>query len=158
MLSVSRSSAHLLFPAVLFTFLTGTTCLAEPIGPVAVINPAAPDPVAVGQLADFSGSSSFDSQPGATIVSWLWVFGDGSPDASGPNVEHAFSAPGEFEVTLTVTDNQSPTGAQNSAFVIQDVTAAAPEPGSLALLGMGVIMLALIRRRTGGLCKATRTD
>jgi PKD repeat protein len=38
------------------------------------------------------------------IVSWQWDFGDGA--ASGErNPIHTFAAPGQFDVLLTVTDN-----------------------------------------------------
>ena len=39
------------------------------------------------------------------IVSWLWDFGDGSADSTEQFPIHPFAAPGEYEVTLTVTDN-----------------------------------------------------
>ncbi|MGI2261252.1 ExeM/NucH family extracellular endonuclease [Shewanella sp. GXUN23E] len=61
-----------------------------------------------GNLAGFS-SSSVD--PDGQIVSWLWDFGDGS-SASGEQVSHRYSASGEYQVTLTVTDNN---GAQASS-------------------------------------------
>ena len=39
------------------------------------------------------------------IDSWLWDFGDGSTDSTEQYPVHPFAAPGEYEVTLTVTDN-----------------------------------------------------
>ena len=51
----------------------------------------------------FNGSSSFD--PDGWIVSYHWDFGDGSTaTTSTPYVSH-FYGPGEYYVTLTVTDN-----------------------------------------------------
>ena len=41
------------------------------------------------------------------IVSWLWDFGDASTDSTVPKPVHTYSAPGEYEVTLTVTDDDS---------------------------------------------------
>jgi gliding motility-associated-like protein len=39
------------------------------------------------------------------IVSWSWNYGDLSPAGSGQNTSHSYSAPGNFNVTLTVTSN-----------------------------------------------------
>ncbi|WP_342372829.1 PKD domain-containing protein [Propioniciclava soli] len=52
---------------------------------------------------DFDGSPSTDSD--GTIVSHAWSFGDGTA-ATGANVNHVYSAPGTYEVTLTVTDDR----------------------------------------------------
>jgi hypothetical protein len=53
-------------------------------------------------LAHFDGSGSSD--PGGSIVDYSWNFGDGSPAASGQQVDHLYDA-GSYQVTLTVTDN-----------------------------------------------------
>ncbi|TKD54907.1 PKD domain-containing protein, partial [Flavobacterium sp. ASW18X] len=50
----------------------------------------------------FSGEDSTDDAN--TIVDYAWDFGDGNV-ASGVNVNHVFENPGEYTVTLTVTDN-----------------------------------------------------
>ena len=51
------------------------------------------DPLAVS----FSDNSTGD------ITSWLWDFGDGTTSTS-PNPSHQFKTPGEYPITLTVTD------------------------------------------------------
>lgn len=40
------------------------------------------------------------------LVSWLWDFGDGTT-ASGPEVEHAWQAPGRYRIELQVRDQQN---------------------------------------------------
>jgi len=45
----------------------------------------------------------FSEDPDDDVVSWEWSFGDGAT-ASGPSADHAYAAPGSYDVTLTVTD------------------------------------------------------
>ncbi len=64
----------------------------------------------VNQTVNFSGSESFDSDGEITLYNW--EFGDGSI-AEGVVVEHKYSKPGKYKVTLKITDNTSV--ANNSA-------------------------------------------
>ena len=50
---------------------------------------------------DASGSTDTDGQ----VVSFTWDFGDNSAEETGAIIQHVFPDPGEFTVTLTVTDN-----------------------------------------------------
>lgn len=50
----------------------------------------------------FDGSDSTDSD--GSISSYSWNFGDGST-GTGATVDHRFTAPGDYTVTLTVVDN-----------------------------------------------------
>jgi RHS repeat-associated protein len=59
-------------------------------------------------LVSFSGMTSVD--PDGVIVDYNWNFGDGSFGA-GPSVNHIYDSAGQYNVTLTVTDNR---GAQSS--------------------------------------------
>ena len=57
-----------------------------------------------GLKASYDGSASHDTD-GGTISSYAWDFGDGGQSsAASPN--HTYSAPGDYTVALTVTDNQ----------------------------------------------------
>ena len=79
---------------------------------VQVLPPADTPPVAsfvvspsssiVGQNVSFDGSGSVDSD--GIVVSWSWSFGDGS-FTTGEFVSHFYNVPGNYNVTLTVTDN-----------------------------------------------------
>jgi len=66
----------------------------------------------------FSDLSS-DAAPG-TIASWSWNFGDGTPAVADQNPSHRYGAEGQYDVTLTVTDDQ---GAINA--ITQKVTVSA---------------------------------
>jgi hypothetical protein len=55
----------------------------------------------------FEGEASSD--PDGHIVSYLWDYGDGTP-ASGSYGRHTYRSPGEYTVTLTVTDDKGATG------------------------------------------------
>lgn len=75
-----------------------------------------PGPPRVGftatpNLATISATFTDESTPsgdGAPIVAWSWNFGDPSSPADTstvPDATHQFSAPGNYTVTLTVTDS-----------------------------------------------------
>jgi len=63
---------------------------------------AGPDQALTASVVRFDGGGSAD--PDGTIASYQWEFGDGTV-ATGPQVSHAYRAPGEYEVTLVVRDD-----------------------------------------------------
>ncbi len=76
--------------------------------PVAVAT-ASPNPVEVSVPVTFDGSGSYHKHPLHSIVAYEWDFDDdGLWDAMGPVVNHAFGATGDYDVTLQVTDDNSP--------------------------------------------------
>lgn len=56
------------------------------------VNPTAP---VINQTVCFTGSDVFP-----TAIEFFWDFGDGSPDATGPVVCHAYESAGSFQITL----------------------------------------------------------
>ncbi len=57
----------------------------------------------------FDGSDSYDPDQSG-ITSWHWDFDDnGSTTTTSPSASHAFSGPGTYDVTLTVTDSPGAT-------------------------------------------------
>ena len=56
-----------------------------------------------GRLLSFSGARSSDRD--GRIKQWRWAFGDGR-FARGRVVRHRYSAPGTYNFTLTVIDNE----------------------------------------------------
>ena len=57
----------------------------------------------VGAPVLFDGSGSYSPTPCAPIVDFVWDFGDGAIGV-GPSVDHTYSAPGFYTVTLVVVD------------------------------------------------------
>lgn len=55
----------------------------------------------------FSGLASRDLD--GAVVGYSWDFGDASPSSALASPTHAYAAPGDYEVTLTVTDNDGAT-------------------------------------------------
>jgi len=76
---------------------------------------------------DLDGTSSTD--PDGSLVGFSWTFGDGT-SASGAQVEHLYSAPGQFRAELIVSDER---GARDTASV--DILVESP-PGT----GAGTIV------------------
>jgi PKD repeat protein len=83
--------------------------------PRAVIN--APTNGTVGDSLDFDGSSSSD--PDGTIVSYSWVFGDGTT-ASGATVSHSYSTADDYTVSLTVTDDEGSSDSSSYTLPIEE--------------------------------------
>ncbi len=108
--------------------LTNTTTQTVQVGvpnqaPTAAFSysPAHPG---VGQWVKFDGSASFD--PDGSITTYSWNFGDGST-GTGASVYHQFTAPGNYTVTLTVTDNN---GLTNSTSQTVQITAPNQAPAA----------------------------
>src|SRR5207249_12043170 len=83
---------------------------------------ASPNPAIVGATVTFDGSGSSD--PDGTIASYAWDFGD-STGGNGAVTPHTYLSFGTFNVTLTVTDNESFTST-----AYRDVVVHAPPAAS----------------------------
>ena len=83
--------------------VTVTSLTAKPS-----VAPANQPPVAAFTSGCTQLTCSFDASgstdPDGTVASYAWTFGDGST-GTGPRPTHAFVIPGDYPVTLTVTDN-----------------------------------------------------
>jgi PKD repeat protein len=71
----------------------------------------------VGAQISFTSAGSTD--PDGTIAAYSWNFGDGTPTSSRPTPRHAYSAPGTYTATLTVTDNQGATDTDTAEVVVK---------------------------------------
>lgn len=97
---------------------TGTTTVSVPVGaaaPVAnfVFSPTSP---AAGQQVNFNATSS-TAPAGRTITGYRWDFGDGTI-GTGAEPNHAYVAPGTYNVTLTVTDSAGATSTRTSSITV----------------------------------------
>lgn len=84
------------------SYLVNVAATLQPDTPVAAFGYTI-DP-GVGVADAFNGSFS---SSGATITDYSWNFGDGTTfdGHSAPTASHVFSAPGNYNVTLTITDS-----------------------------------------------------
>lgn len=58
-------------------------------------------------------NGSLSSDPGGSIVSYAWDFGEGTANGTGVTTNHTYNSLGILTVSLTVTDND---GLQNTAY------------------------------------------
>lgn len=93
--------------------------------PVAQFTYSPQEPI-VGQPVFFNASTSYDlaALGPKEVMDWHWDFGDGE-EAAGAVVQHAYMAPGEYTVTLTVTDDD---GAESIAEAVVEIGLPAPPP------------------------------
>jgi PKD repeat protein len=68
----------------------------------------------------FDGSSSYD--PDGTIVDFSWDFGDGST-GSGESTSHKYYSPGNYTITLLITDNEGATGTDTAILTVNEPSA-----------------------------------
>ena len=101
------------YEALGFAAYAGMTTLPKPIAlstnaaPVASFS-VKPDTARVNQGVSFDATASLDAD--GKIAGYAWEFGDGAT-ATSATAEHVFTGPGDYTVTLTVTDNEGGTGA-----------------------------------------------
>jgi PKD repeat protein len=91
--------------------------------PVAV--PGAPYAGTAGASIAFDGSGSYD--PDGTIVAYAWDFGDNMA-GSGALASHAYASPGNYTVTLTVTDDGGATGTATTVANVNPVPPQVNQP------------------------------
>lgn len=161
-----------------FSFTTtGITDVSAPVtihegrisqDPVAIIHAtplSGPPPLAVR----FHGLDSFD--PNGEALEFVWNFGDGSPNAAGPEAFHSYTQRGVFTVVLRVANTSHRFGeAAVDIHVTDDIPSALDiKPGScpnpLNPRSRGLVAAAVLGSDTfdvaqidGDTLKLTRTD
>jgi PKD repeat protein len=95
--------------------------------PAAAFSVTTPSP-RVGSPVSFDGSGS--NEPGGSISSYSWGFGDGATDTtSGAHPSHTYALPGTYNVTLTVADPDGHTASVTHAITVAAIPATpAPAP------------------------------
>jgi len=81
-----------------------------PVARITVTPASGPAPLSVA----VSGAGS--TAVSGTIASYEWTFGDGAT-ATGTDAAHTFAAPGEYVITLKVTDDKGRSGTAESSAV-----------------------------------------
>jgi hypothetical protein len=87
----------------------------EPNSPIAYIE--APLTGSVGIEIEFDGSKSYD--PNGDEISFEWDFGDGTNEV-GKLTYHTYELPGEYNITLTVSDEEGNAGTISKIISIYD--------------------------------------
>jgi PKD repeat protein len=83
---------------------------SAPVARITVTPASGPAPLSVA----VSGAGS--SAVSGTIATYAWTFGDGAT-ATGSDATHTFATPGEYVITLTVTDDKGRSGTAESSAV-----------------------------------------
>lgn len=124
------------------TWLFFTTYLPPDQHPVAVFFFTPPNPRR-NENVTFNATESFD--PDGTIVSYAWDFGDGDT-GSGMILNHTFAYDEAYNVTLTVTDDDSLTGV-----CIESITPSATDSRIVVwgVLGAIIIFAIILFKKEG---------
>jgi PKD repeat protein len=88
--------------------------------------------VEVGEEAFFTGMNSYDSD--GFIVDYSWDFGDGN-FGNGMNVSNIYTIPGNYTVTLYVTDDDNATDSDTCTVVVELSLPAPPTGLDAELVG-----------------------
>lgn len=103
--------------------------------PTAAFTTGPPSPLDVNPVV-FDAAGTSDSNPGASISSYSWSFGDGAT-ATGSTPSHRF-APGAFPVGLTVTDSLGWRGTTVNTVTVTDESPSASFARPSATVGFRV--------------------
>ena len=68
-------------------------------------------------LEVFVDATTSDDADGS-IMSYVWQWGDSTPDGAGATASHTYSTPGTYTLRLTVTDNQGGSGSADKMIIV----------------------------------------
>lgn len=89
----------------------------SPVGKPVAVPVIVPQHAGCGQTVSFDGTGSYHNNPARSIVKYEWDFdGDGTYDAAGAVVSHAYPVFGTYHGSLRVTDDDTPPVPAESFF------------------------------------------
>jgi len=95
---------------------------------------ATPNPAPAGAPVNFDGSASYHTHPSHNIVLYEWDFDyDGTYDDTGVTTTHSYNAPGTYDATLTVTDDNTPPKQDTYTVQIRVLPVVPPEEIAVGL-------------------------
>lgn len=79
-----------------------------------------------GATTTFDGSGSSEPDPGVTISSYAWSFGDGTPvtTTASPTTPHVFAQAGTYKVSLTITNSVGLTSTASQTVTVDEAPSA----------------------------------
>jgi PKD repeat protein len=117
-------------------FLTGLLALALagclPI-PVIDVDPTTPE-AGESFTVDGSGTVVSNVPEGTVVASYAWDFGDGEK-GQGAQVDHVYDEPGEYTITLTVTDSAGRVAEAEQPVTVKPASAANTSTDTTATTG-----------------------
>ena len=115
------------------TGLTSMTTFSISVGNRDPVANAGPDTTAAwGRQVAFNGAAT-DAAGDLATLHYEWDFGDGSPSATGgPSVQHAYSVPGTYTATFTVTDKDGGTHSDTRDVIVRKRVVSASYLGETA--------------------------
>jgi PKD repeat protein len=126
---MNRHRTFKLFLAGLLA-LTLAGCL--PI-PVIDIDPATLD-AGESFTVDGSGTVVSNVPAGTVVASYAWDFGDGEK-GQGAQVDHVYDEPGEYTITLTVTDSAGRVAEAEQPVTVKPASRVATEASTTSTTG-----------------------
>jgi PKD repeat protein len=126
---MNRHRTFKLFLAGLLA-LTLAGCL--PI-PVIDIDPATLD-AGESFTVDGSGTVVSNVPAGTVVASYAWDFGDGKK-GQGAQVDHVYDEPGEYTITLTVTDSAGRVAEAEQPVTVKPASRVATEASTTSTTG-----------------------
>lgn len=102
-------------PPATVTLVIGQNSSTDPSNHAPFANVGGPYQGRINESIIFNASRSYDSD--GSILSYVWSFGDNS-SGTGPSFTHIYTAPGSYQVTVLVTDNDGASSRASTSIII----------------------------------------
>jgi chitodextrinase len=123
------------------TLLTVTVSEQETSNEPPILDIKAPNNGSANQTIVFDASGSID--PDGIIISYVWDFGDGTT-GTGKTLDHSYTKPGIYLVTLTVTDNIGKTYTKTFQVTIDAYAEATVNTASSPFSSLSTVLIFIV--------------